>query len=220
MSEDRSQSRGRDAFQSSGRGGSGNIRQASVSRDTRPIDGPDDFSTSRGREPISSFLKSLSTGRGGAGNIRSPSRDPVPASALRGEPTITEEQEKELIRARNAANTEGRFSSGRGGSGNILQNESRSRSRDPALVHSTGRGGAGNIASGTLVDAYVAEVKDDEERKIHHDAHEIGLHSTGRGGRANIIASPEPPVEHLVHTHHQGDFESRGRGGAGNIVRG
>lgn len=37
--------------QSSGRGGMGNIRQASVSRETRP-DGPDDFSKSRGREPV------------------------------------------------------------------------------------------------------------------------------------------------------------------------
>jgi hypothetical protein len=67
---DRSQSRGRETFvsiclhntplsfteylcpqHSSGRGGIGNIRQASASREARP-DGPDDFSSSRGREPI------------------------------------------------------------------------------------------------------------------------------------------------------------------------
>lgn len=67
--KDRSLSRGRDAFvsasrrligvlltsnpiqQSTGRGGFGNIREASLSRDARPDSGPDDFSTTRGREP-------------------------------------------------------------------------------------------------------------------------------------------------------------------------
>jgi hypothetical protein len=48
---ERSLSRGREAFQSSGRGGIGNIRQASLSRDARPGTGPDDFSPTRGREP-------------------------------------------------------------------------------------------------------------------------------------------------------------------------
>ncbi|KAG6847663.1 hypothetical protein H0H93_006666 [Arthromyces matolae] len=50
--EDRSRSRGREVF-SSGRGGAGNIRQASQSREARPSDGPDDFSITRGREPVS-----------------------------------------------------------------------------------------------------------------------------------------------------------------------
>ena len=39
--------------QSSGRGGIGNIHQSSASRDRRPESGPDDFSVTRGREPIS-----------------------------------------------------------------------------------------------------------------------------------------------------------------------
>jgi hypothetical protein len=37
-------------LQSTGRGGSGNIRQPSVSKDARPESGPDDFSGTRGRE--------------------------------------------------------------------------------------------------------------------------------------------------------------------------
>jgi len=70
MSAERSTSRGRDIFVrsshcspsishslsyyqlSSGRGGIGNIRPASKSRDERPSSGPDDFSATRGREPI------------------------------------------------------------------------------------------------------------------------------------------------------------------------
>ena len=66
--------------QSTGRGGVGNIRCASASRDARPDTGPDDFSPARGREPQPRLAESspnhvISTGRGGAGNIRSPSRD-------------------------------------------------------------------------------------------------------------------------------------------------
>ncbi|KAG6840494.1 hypothetical protein C0991_006364 [Blastosporella zonata] len=215
MAADRSQSRGREAFQSSGRGGAGNIRQASVSRDARPQDGPEDFSAARGREPasVASPLKNFSYGRGGAGNIRSPSRDPASATPSVVENAIAEENE--VIRAHVAAAAEGPFSSGRGGVGNILSN-SRSRSRGPG-VHSTGRGGAGNILPGTVADSYVAELKDDEERIKH--AHEAGLHSTGRGGAANITASPDPPVEHLVHTHTHGDYISSGRGGAGNMTK-
>jgi hypothetical protein len=41
--------------ESSGRGGAGNIFEASQS-DDQPIDGPDDFSVTRGREPIPSTL--------------------------------------------------------------------------------------------------------------------------------------------------------------------
>lgn len=43
----------RSSLQSTGRGGVGNIRQPSQSADKRPTsDGPDDFSVTRGREPI------------------------------------------------------------------------------------------------------------------------------------------------------------------------
>ncbi|KAI9445292.1 hypothetical protein H4582DRAFT_906241 [Lactarius indigo] len=49
------------------------------------LDGPDDFSSTRGREPRSPFNldKIISIGRGGAGNIRSPSRDVDPARPIR-----------------------------------------------------------------------------------------------------------------------------------------
>ncbi|KAJ7087463.1 hypothetical protein C8R44DRAFT_893171 [Mycena epipterygia] len=52
---ERSASRGSEALTSSGRGGLGNIGPPSTSRD-RPLDGPDDFSSTRGREPaVASF---------------------------------------------------------------------------------------------------------------------------------------------------------------------
>jgi hypothetical protein len=87
--------------QSSGRGGAGNIRRASASRDARP-DGPDDFSTPRGREPRPSHPADtspnpqvFSTGRGGAGNIRSPSRDARAGAAE----TAVNAVEDQLIRS-------------------------------------------------------------------------------------------------------------------------
>ncbi|KAH0580126.1 hypothetical protein H2248_002932 [Termitomyces sp. 'cryptogamus'] len=213
MTSDHSKSLGREVYQSSGRGGAGNIRQASDSRDSRPVDGPDDFSVSRGRELVPTHMKNFYTGRGGAGNIRSPSRDPTVPTVV--EPVIIEE--RELIRAHNAASSDGPFSSGRGGAGNIVQTSSRSRSRDPTYIHSTGRGGAGNILSGTAGDSYVGELKENVERKVH--AHDSDLHSTGRGGLANITATPDPPVEHSRHTHVPGGYISSGRGGAGNIAK-
>ncbi|KAG6877446.1 hypothetical protein C0993_007205 [Termitomyces sp. T159_Od127] len=241
MSQDQSKSRGREAYvsfhcrltgvckansetrqQSSGRGGAGNIRQASVSRDARPVDGPDDFSVSRGREPVpahpkvgSVLARNLYTGRGGAGNIRSPSRDPNAPTVV--EPQAAVLEERELIRAHNAATAEGPFSSGRGGAGNIVHSPPRPQPHGPALVHSTGRGGAGNILPGTAGDAYIGELKDIVERKAH--GHDGELHSTGRGGLANITAAADPPVEHPVHAHARGEYTSSGRGGAGNIAK-
>ena len=70
-----------------------------------------------------------------------------------------------------------KYSSGRGGIGNINRSRSRdptsnidrSRSRDPA-VHSSGRGGAGNIHAG---DGSIAEALDEDERK-HHSTSQDG----------------------------------------------
>ncbi len=63
--------------------GLGNIRQASLSRDARPDSGPDDFSTTRGREPHPAHAPAavFSTGRGGAGNYARPRPDPHPPRA-------------------------------------------------------------------------------------------------------------------------------------------
>ncbi|KAF9218838.1 hypothetical protein BS17DRAFT_790517 [Gyrodon lividus] len=210
--DNRSLSRGREAFHSSGRGGIGNIRRSSQSRDTRPIDGPDDFSPTRGREPAVHSDRIISVGRGGAGNIRSPSRDAFRDRSKThaiSENTLAEtEYEAKLLREHAEATTV--HSSGRGGAGNI--SGSRSRSRGPAAVvmHSTGRGGAGNIHSG---DSVKPDLLDQQERRQH--PHHEGIHSTGRGGVANITGAHQPDIERV--DHRLGDFESSGRGGAGNI---
>jgi len=196
-------SRGRDAFQSSGRGGVGNIRQPSRSRDARPADGPDDFSPTRGREPAIHPDRVYSVGRGGAGNIRSPSCD-----VSRVAPPDAEYQAK-LVREHAEATTI--HSSGRGGAGNISGSRSRSRGPGATVIHATGRGGAGNIH--VHGNSLKPDVLDDEERRQY--AHHDGIHSTGRGGAANLTGAHEPAVERV--SHHLGDFESSGRGGAGNI---
>jgi hypothetical protein len=208
---ERSVSRGRDAFQSSGRGGIGNIRQGSLSRDARPSTGPDDFSPTRGREPhirLNVNEPVYSTGRGGSGNIRSKSRDPSKLDP-------TEASDERVVREHIAADEAVPHSTGRGGIGNI--NHSRSRSRDnrtnasTSTLHSSGRGGAGNIYQGSAI----SEAIDEEERqKLGHP--NGGMHSTGRGGAANLTPSHEPNVEHHKHLAH--DYESTGRGGVGNIV--
>ncbi|KAH8832569.1 hypothetical protein DL96DRAFT_664571 [Flagelloscypha sp. PMI_526] len=127
---DRSVSRGRDNYTSSGRGGLGNIRPASQSRD-RPTDGPDDFSSTRGRElpPASTTNKIISTGRGGLGNLRSPSRD---AAA-----PINDQEELRILREHSQEKRDAPISTGRGGAGNI----NRSRSRETAHATNVGQGG-------------------------------------------------------------------------------
>ncbi|RXW19496.1 hypothetical protein EST38_g6353 [Candolleomyces aberdarensis] len=200
--ENRSQSRGREPLLSTGRGGFGNIRQASVSRD-RPNSGPDDFSVTRGREPVSNPDAIYSTGRGGAGNLRSPSRD-----ASRG----PDRHEKEVIENYVAHQGEAPVSTGRGGLGNI--NRSRSRDDSRTRTVTTGRGGAGNFREG---DGYDANAADEVERKKVEGHPPHGAHSTGRGGFANITEQEEPDVERpSISISHHG---STGRGGAGNIVR-
>ncbi|THH16714.1 hypothetical protein EW146_g3965 [Bondarzewia mesenterica] len=139
--KERSVSRGRE-FHSSGRGGVGNIRPSSASLEhTSPrVDGPDDFSVTRGREPRSPVGTGqvVSTGRGGAGNIHSPSRDISgdgrrrPAGSL--EDDGGREYEDSVIRSSDDARSSTVRSSGRGGVGNIArspQSKSRSRSRGP-----------------------------------------------------------------------------------------
>ncbi|KAJ7030738.1 hypothetical protein C8F04DRAFT_1112912 [Mycena alexandri] len=194
---DRSTSRGRDAVTSSGRGGMGNMGPTSNSRD-RPVGGPDDFSSTRGREPPVAISEVRSTGRGGAGNFRSPSRDPKENQDVRGA------GERDIIQAHEERDKAAVYSTGRGGVGNM--NRSRSRGPTPAVaeVHSSGRGGAGNIAAGPPPPY-------ERGRSAPADA----VHSTGRGGLANLTSLPAPPPDQLV--HHAGEYESSGRGGAGNM---
>jgi len=207
--ESRSISRGRD-FHSTGRGGIGNFRETSTSRDAHLNSGSDNLSPTRGREPHVRHSDPLfSTGRGGTGNIRSPSRDPTKLDP-------TEASDETVVRQHLAADEAVPHSTGRGGIGNI--NLNRSRSRDPnnlnhstSTLHSTGRGGVGNIHHG----APISEAVDEEERlKLGHP--DTGVHSTGRGGAANLTAAHEPHVEHYKHEGHE--YESTGRGGVGNIV--
>lgn len=209
---ERSQSRGR-GFESSGRGGLGNIRASSASRDGRPVDGPDDFSVTRGREPLPASVTGVytSSGRGGVGNIHSPSRTHEGSAAG---------YDAERIRTIDEANETGVHSTGRGGVGNIVRSDSRSqsrsRSRGPAR-HSIGRGGAGNIKAGEPSEMTIHEVED-AERQAHY--HEPGMHSTGRGGLGNIAPDGGPRVEAVGaagHPTENQEYTSSGRGGAGNI---
>ncbi|KAH9082176.1 hypothetical protein EDB83DRAFT_2336866 [Lactarius deliciosus] len=139
----RSTSRGRGRqYQSSGIGGAGNIRASSTSSERAHIvDGPDDFSSTRGREPRSPFHpdKIISIGRGGAGNIRSPSRDVDLARPSKLSSILETEQtkyERSVIRDRETAREGQLHSGGRGGVGNMVRRGSQSQS----LSWSTPRG--------------------------------------------------------------------------------
>ncbi|TFK47678.1 hypothetical protein OE88DRAFT_1714503 [Heliocybe sulcata] len=205
----RSQSRGRD-FTSSGRGGAGNIRRQSASRD--PERNPDlpevPVGTTRGREPVPSYgaRTNVSVGRGGAGNILSPSRD---AKTEQEEAAYERELIRKRMEERQAHAVTLRLSSHSPFCSTLTH---LPRSRD--AYHSTGRGGAGNIYAGDGI----GEVIDEEERRGHEASHDGGIHSTGRGGLANMTALPTPPPEHHEHhLQHDGEGVSTGRGGRGNI---
>ncbi|KAI0077598.1 hypothetical protein K474DRAFT_1595764 [Panus rudis PR-1116 ss-1] len=208
--KERSVSRGRDHFHSSGRGGAGNIRRSSQSKGPASpvINGrePEVAPPPRGRDVTVEPEKSQAVGRGGIGNIRSTSRARAASQAPDGFP-----QTAYILNdnAQAQAEYERTHVSGRGGMGNI---KSRSRSRGPA-IHSTGRGGVGNLQPGPPQSAENAEILDEIERL--RIAHEDGLHSTGRGGIANITSAHSPPPEEI--SRHSPTYEAMGRGGIGNI---
>jgi len=175
---DRSESRGREGYTSTGIGGYGNIRRTSLSRDFHPDSGPDDIQTTRASPRTSPLRRTpseqevvdthnaankdapRSTGRGGLGNIsRSRSRGHAVAEVV--------------------------HSTGRGGMGNIkpgdpvqadiLDEEERKKLGQHEGIHSTCRGGAANLTSAN-------------EPAIEHHGHSTaGYASTGRGGSANIV---------------------------------
>ncbi|KAG8798246.1 hypothetical protein FRC16_007639 [Serendipita sp. 398] len=205
----RSQSRGRETYFSSGRGGAGNMRPASREPAVRGK-GPDDFSPTRGRELPSIGDSITHTGRGGAANVRSPSKDAA------GERAYAAEVNQYV---KDHTNPEAPVSSGRGGYGNI--DRSRSRSREPAVsrertnVHTYGHGGAGNVISGTP--AHLGAVEEDEAKAYRHSG---GVHSTGRGGAANITdqnTSYKADVTEAAEHHKAPVIHSSGRGGYGNM---
>ncbi|KAJ3779049.1 hypothetical protein FB446DRAFT_712006 [Lentinula raphanica] len=170
---ERSRSRGRD-MTSSGRGGLGNIHHAVDP--TIHESGPDDYSTTRGREPAVDPDRVISTGRGGAGNIRSPSRDvgSHPHHQVHPDP-----RQEELIRAE--AHREGAVhSTGRGGLGNM----SRSRSRGPQTVrghdqeHERSRSGDPEQHKHNGVSEFIHKVlhphhNEEGGHHEHHDQHDI-----------------------------------------------
>jgi len=229
---ERSLSRGRhDGPQLTGRGGAGNYR--SLSRE-RAAGGPEDYSDTRGRDPIPSGDPDviISTGRGGRGNIRSPSRDAVRGDEASRERSLARSEQRgrgydrELITTIDNSHDTGVHSHGRGGIGNISGSppgsQSRSRSREPA--HAAGRGGVGNIHSGGPSEKVIEEL-DESERAAHLHPQEV--HSSGRGGVANLSHGQVPHLEGASNPHganhprssHEHDAESHGRGGKGNISR-
>jgi len=237
-STERSASRGR---VSTGRGGVGNFRSPSSDR---AVDGPEDYSNTRGREPVPAGDPNvvISTGRGGRGNIRSPSREPNPilgdgfgeTSSLGMSPERSLSRgrtyDRETINSIDEARDNGVHSFGRGGAGNMTvsphrddsKSRSRSRSREPA-AHSTGRGGAGNLFLGGPSEKAIEE-QDEAERASH--SHEPGMHSVNRGGYGNLTAGEVPYSKGGVNPHganhphatHSHLVESVGRGGLGNSV--
>jgi len=230
---ERSLSRGRNPdYHLTGRGGAGNYR--SPSREPARGPGPEDYSDTRGRDPIPSRdpHEITSTGRGGAGNIRSPSRgrgdDNSPDTSLVRSEQRGRGYDRDTIATIDIAHDTGVHSYGRGGRGNMSpsppKSQSRSRSREPAAVHATGRGGLGNIVAPSLSEKAIEEL-DESERAAHHLA--PGVHSSGRGGIANLSGGKVPHVEgagnphgaNHPHSSHDHLIESHGRGGSGNISR-
>ncbi|KAF8477696.1 hypothetical protein DFH94DRAFT_755029 [Russula ochroleuca] len=222
---------------STGRGGAGNVRYPPRKREaTGP--GPEDYSDTRGRDPIPANDPHVvaSTGRGGAGNIRSPSRaeNGSPKKFTRSHPRGRVYERDLLAFIDNAYNT-GMHSLGRGpgrrdrgGVGNMTSSlpnsQSRCRSREPA--HAAGRGGMGNMYIGGPTEKIIEEL-DESERATHQHLRAEGVHSPGRGGFGNLVYGEVPHREgarnrhranhpHATHSH---DAESFGRGGSGNISR-
>jgi len=199
---DRSQSRGRDV--SFGRGGLGNIRPASVTRNAEsPISESKEHSVPRGRGIVrevpgedgsEEFHDHVdhhdgllhSTGRGGLANItslRSPSvESPRPHDRVAPESDV------------------GIVSSGRGGAGNI-RSRSRSKARNvethphPAPnVLSTGRGGVGNIHSRSQSLART------DEGKPHSPApHKRNVLTDGHGSDGTAVGDNEPHKHGILH---------------------
>jgi len=228
--QDRSASRGRD-LASTGRGGAGNVvrsESANGTRVSRAEDGDE-----RGREIFDARERVTHAGRGGQGNVRSPSRD---ASKLAEERAY----EDAIIRKRRLEREAQPVSAGRGGTGNISRDPSRSRSRvrdshPPTYETGVGRGGAGNIDEAKhyrhLGQGELETIDDDERiealrhEKIHERNHKgphthLGslLHSTGRGGGGNITSDvTDQPNSTDVAPPVPGIVNHPGRGGAGNI---
>ncbi|TFY63294.1 hypothetical protein EVG20_g6378 [Dentipellis fragilis] len=202
---DRSMSNDRE-FQSSGRGGAGNIRRDGSAVRHTP-DGPDDFSSDFLR-PRRRRQHPLALTRAPRPNLR----------RRRGARTGTRSHQGRLKRRAPASN-------------NPPVAAARATSRAPTRGPTPARrstapdvAARGNIKPGDAIQADILELRDEEWASAHMP--HVGLHSTGRGGAANITPDVPPPVDSPPHAgtpahlaqHHTHEFESSGRGGAGNIV--
>jgi len=225
---------GHDVY-SPGRGGVGNIRSPSPSRDPVVTIGLEDFFDTRGREPIpaESPNVTISTGRGGEGNIRSPSRDAVRGynASTEASPLRSEQRghghDRELITVMDSVYGPYVPSSGRGGADNMIENPyprpgSFSRSREPS--HTSGRGGLGSIYHGGPTEKAIEELDESERASSQYPT---GLYSVGRGGTGNVTPGQLPHLEDAVRPHddsnhphasHMHGTVSTGRGGLGNIL--
>ncbi|SPO24897.1 uncharacterized protein UTRI_01402_B [Ustilago trichophora] len=129
------ESRGRDPFIATGRGGAGNIiRSPSRSRD-RSGNGIPPQTVAEAAMPN----HMISSGRGGAGNVRSPSRDPTD----RKRAAEAEARENKLQEEYRQQETKLAHSTGRGGAGNIASEAGEERGRGRGSNGSSGGGGGG-----------------------------------------------------------------------------
>ncbi|KAK7437931.1 hypothetical protein VKT23_018366 [Stygiomarasmius scandens] len=140
---DRSVSRGREGYRSSGRGGMGNIKPPPAAENesyTVPVP--------RGRDPTVQFERqaTFSTGRGGAGNINRP--PPSSQENDTGNDVLTEMPSftTEAARSRSQGSPSQRaLSTGRGGAGNIIRkgepSTTSAEDRYRSLSSSRSRGG-------------------------------------------------------------------------------
>ncbi|SNX82354.1 uncharacterized protein MEPE_01060 [Melanopsichium pennsylvanicum] len=133
------ESRGRDPFIATGRGGAGNIiRSPSRSRDRSGNAIPPQAVAAAA---VPNHM--ISSGRGGAGNVRSPSRDPTD----RKRAAEAEERELKLQEEYRQQETKTAHSTGRGGAGNMAATEAseeRGRGRGGAESSSGGGGVSGS----------------------------------------------------------------------------
>ncbi|CED83533.1 Protein of unknown function DUF3602 [Phaffia rhodozyma] len=239
----RSRSRGRsDHMISTGRGGAGNMRSSSQSKD-RSGAGDDTliYQSERGRSPhLPSVERVQHSGRGGAGNIRSPSRDPKERERELSEQAY----ETQVIEARRREEAGRIHSAGRGGAGNM---RSRSQSRDAAsrsplpdyqhgqpdsyrAAQSGGRGGYGNQYYPRDSDVEGLKKLDEEDERARaswEESHPNEIWSSGKGGAGNIqrthtndsaATTPEEFDEAKAIINEGKSGHMSGRGGAGNFV--
>lgn len=247
MSMNRTDSRGREAKVSTGRGGVGNVlRSPSRPREAYGAEPNVIAGSERGRSihPTISHTPSASpsavpsglhhTGRGGVGNTRSPS------TTGRKEVEREEQLEEKLVAERRGR--EGVVSTGRGGAGNLHNSRSRSRQRSvpptgdhPPTAHESA---LHHLFHGSKKHAIDEESSVGSRASTNGDLSQVSTRHSyvggGRGGYGNIIPhdqmTPEQRAKFEADNQNEaeilqrwrsgqaGDLHSSGRGGTGNLA--